>query len=451
MLDLDMQIALEQQDFKQKYYDLLHQLEYHNVITVESLKSRGMIDRTEHYEIKKIMQEEMQHLRIDAKLLKDINYYLKSYINRNEEHVNFFGGNLTGVNKITFSSEDRNFWLVDLLNLDDKVVKNRVRQLPHIGDNWVRGTDALNLGILYLIHLIHHSKVDEKSKREAILNCLVVIQIKFLSSLLHGYFSYPCSEALALAVYEELSRKFYIKKYGTWLAILEARAEDIYTKGEIHFQTIETFESDEKIQYFITDTQTRIKSMVLNIFEVTMRLKDKGVGVGKSNMLVEQFGKIEVRDIERHFDEYLKYLNDTLPETRAFIKTELIDIITDSITTMPAKLLNDCLVVVSQMAQNDDQKLQENIREVMIYLFEYLKKNKRDVEDMSNLGMLVLQLKSVFTASKTNSSTVIKLRDYFDGLVKKNIKNKNPATISGVRTGIVLYLMLRALTKQHYG
>lgn len=415
-------------------------------ITLEALSPPA-----EHYEIKKIMQEELQHLRVDKKLANDIAYYLKSYINRNEEHVNFFGGNLTGVNKITFSSEDRNFWLIDLLNLDDKIVKNRVRQLEHIGDNWVRGTDALNLGLLYLIHLFHHSKLDEKTKRQAILDCLVVIQIKFLSSLLHGYFSYPCSEALALAVYEELSRKFYIKKYGTWLKILEARAEDIYTKGEIHYKTIETYESDENIQYFITDVQTRIKSMVLNIFEVTMRLKEKGVGVGKSNMLVEQFGKIEVRDIERHFDEYLTYLYDIMQEPRAFIKAELIEIITDSITTMPGKLLNDCLVVISTMSQNDDRKLSENVREVMIYFFDYLKKNNRSVEDMSNLGQLVLQLKSLFTASKTNSSAVIKLRDYFDNLVKKNIKNKNPATISGVRTGIVLYLILRTLTKQHYG
>lgn len=450
MLDLDMQFRSEYKRLEQRERGLVPLDDFRQQIALEALQTKSKASEA-HFEIKKIMQEEMQHIRIDNKLAKDIGYYLKGFINRNEEHVNFFGGNLTGVNKITFSSEDRNFWLVDLLNLDDKVVKNRVRQLDHIGDNWVRGTDTVNLGILYLIHLLHHSKLDEKTKREAILNCLVVIQIKFLSSLLHGYFSYPCSEALALAVYEELSRKFYIKKYGTWLAILEARANDIYTKGEIHYKTIETFESDEDIQYFITDTQTRIKSMILNIFEVTMRLKDKGVGMNKSNMLVVQFGKIEVRDIERHFDEYLTYLNNTMQEPRAFIKAELIEIITDSITTMPGKLLNDCLLVMSTLAQNDDRKLQEHTRETLIYLFDFLKKNKRDVEDLSNLGNLILQLKAVFTASKTNSSTVIKLRDYFDSLVKKNIKNKNPATISGIRTGIVLYLMIRALTKHHYG
>ena len=422
MLDLDMQFRSEYKRLEQRERGLVPLDDFRQQIALEALQTKSKASEA-HFEIKKIMQEEMQHIRIDNKLAKDIGYYLKGFINRNEEHVNFFGGNLTGVNKITFSSEDRNFWLVDLLNLDDKVVKNRVRQLDHIGDNWVRGTDAVNLGILYLIHLLHHSKLDEKTKREAILNCLVVIQIKFLSSLLHGYFSYPCSEALALAVYEELSRKFYIKKYGTWLAILEARANDIYTKGEIHYKTIETFESDEDIQYFITDTQTRIKSMILNIFEVTMRLKDKGVGMNKSNMLVVQFGKIEVRDIERHFDEYLTYLNNTMQEPRAFIKAELIEIITDSITTMPGKLLNDCLLVMSTLAQNDDRKLQEHTRETLIYLFDFLKKNKIDVEDLSNLGNLILQLKAVFTASKTNSSTVIKLRDYFDSLVKKNIKN----------------------------
>lgn len=419
-----------------------------DIISLEKIVLK--VDSEKHYEIKKIMQVCMPNVRIDSNLVRDIDYYLKSYINKNDEHISFFGSNLTGVNKITFTTDDRNEWCIDLLGIDEIDIKKRIKQLPHIGDTWVRGTDGMNISLLYLVHLLHLSKLPEKDKKRTIVNCLIILQIKFLSSLLHGYFKYPVSEKLALAVYDQLSRKFYIKKYGTWLKILEARAEDICDKTSTHYATIETFETDERIQYMITDIQTRIKSMILNIYEVTVRLKDKGVGVGSQAMLVEQFGKIEVRDVEKNFDNYLNYINNVIPEPRSFIKAELINVISDSITTMPAQLLNDLLNVISELGRKDDRKLNEMVREIMIYLFDYLRANRRAADDLSNLGQLIISIKSLFTASKTNSVTVLQLRDYFDNLVKKNIKSKTPATISGVRTGIILYIILRTLTKHHY-
>lgn len=443
MFKLDLQIKEYLKEYHSKTIDT------RQFISMEDVKVNitGYEYKTD---IKRILHEHMSHVKIDSNLVRDIEYFLKSFVNRNEEHINFFGSNLTGVNKITFSTEDRNQLCVDLLGVDEFLIKKQIKALPHIGDNWIRGTDGLNLSLLYLCHQIHNSKLSDKDKQKTIVNCLIILQIKFLSSLLHGYFKYPVSEKLALAVYDALSRRFYIKKYGTWFKILEARAINIYTKGEIHFPVIESFEPDAKIQYMITDIQTRIKAMILAIYDVTVRLKDKGVGLSSQAMLVEQYGKIEVRDIEKNFNTYLIYIQDTMQDERAFIKPELIEIISDSITTMPAKLLSDLLIVISRMAKEDDKKLNEMTREIMIYLFDYLRANKRKADDLSNLGNLIIALKQLFTASKTNNSGVFKLRDYFDNLVKKNIKNKNPATITGVRTGIVLYIILRTLTKNHY-
>lgn len=401
-------------------------------------------------DIKNIMKDEMSLIKIDTRLVRDIEYFLKSYVNKNEEHISFFGSNLTGVNKITFSTEDRNSLCVDILGLDEFLIKKKVRELPHIGDNWIRGTDGLNLGLLYLIHLVHNSNLSQSDKQKTITNCLVILQIKFLSSLLHGYFKYPVSEALAIAVFDKLSRKFYIKKYGTWLRILEARANDIYDSKSIHFNTISTFETDNEVQYMITDMQTRIKSMILNIYSVTVELKDKGVGLSSQSMLVKQLDSVEVRDIERNTNNYTVYILNTVKEPRAFIKPELIEIISDAITTMPAKLLNDMLVKVSDMAREENRAILEKIREVVMYMFDYIRANRRKVDDLSNLGNLIITIKTLFTASKTSNAEVLKLRNYFDDLVKKNIKNKNPATITGVRTGIVLYIILRTLTKNHY-
>lgn len=406
------------------------------------------MDKTGNRGIKDILAKTMSHVKVNQALVRDIDYYVNSYLNKNEDHVSFFGSNLTGVTRIVYGNDDRNAWAIEILDIDEIEIKSRVKALDHIGSDWVRGTDGVNLSLIYTMHLIHHSTLSTASKRQAIINCLVILQAKFLSSLLYGYFKHPVSEKLALAVYDALSRKFYIKKYGTWLAILQARAESIYDHD--HKNTIVTFETDERIQYMITDVQTRIKSMILNIYDVTMKLNAKGVGVGSNSMMIKMEDSIEVRSIERDFDNYRNYLNQVIQEPRAFIKDEIVDIISDSITTMPKKLLYDMLLVVSSKAQTNDKKFNEKTEDILIYTFDYFRENKRSVNDLSNLGRLVVALKSLFTASKTNSTTVINLREYFDKMVKDNIKSRNPATIAGLRTGIVLYIILRTLTKNYY-
>src|SRR5699024_829780 len=175
--------------------------------------------------------------------------------------------------------------------------------------------------------------------------------------------------------------------------------------------------------------QTRIKSMILNIYDVTMKLNAKGVGVSSTSMMVKMEDSLEIRSIERDFDNYLGYLNQIMQEPRAFIKDEIVDIISDSITTMPKQLLYDLLLVVSEKAQTDDKKLNEKTKDILIYTFDHFRENKRSIENLSDLGKLVITLKSLFTATKTNSSTVIDLREYFDKMVKAHIKSRNPATI----------------------
>src|SRR5699024_12169817 len=100
-----------------------------------------------------------------------------------------------------------------------------------------------------------------------------------------------------------------------------------------------------------------------------------------------------------------------------------------------------------EKAISNDRELNEQSEDILIYTFDYFRENKRSVSDLSHLGKLVITLKSLFTASKTNSKTVILLRDYFDKMVKDNIRSRNPATIAGLRTGIVLYIILRSLTR----
>lgn len=418
-------------------------------LALEALKQHAKGD-PDFDNIRPVMQEEMGHVKITPQLIKDIRHYVSAYVNKDEEHIAFFGSNLTGVNRIIYTTEDRNNWCLDILDIDEHSIKRKIKALPNIGEHWVRGTDGVNLSLIYLMHLIMTSKLPDNLKRQGFVDCFIILQIKFLSSILYAYFKYPVPEELAIEVYNALSKKYYIKKYGTWYAILEHRALDEFGPQSIHWDVVMNFNTDQGIQNMITDVQTRLKSMILNIYEVTVRLNKTGKGIATSSVLGEKDGKIEFKDIEKNFDTYMNYLLAIVPEPNAFIKKEVVEVVSGSIVTMPEKLLYDLLNVISKKSAQGDEKLNEHLREILIFMFDYFKANKRDIKDMSNLGLLITNLKSLFTASKSTSPAVLKLRAYFDKLVKDNIKSKNPATIAGVRTGIVLYVIVRTLTKNYF-
>lgn len=421
-------------------------IEY-EVPTLEADTTLAM-DKTGNHAIKDILDKEMAHLRITQNLVRELENYSERLMSKDDDHISFFGGNLTGVHKIVYTTDDRNTLAIDLLTIDEHSIRKQVRALEHIGSDWVRGTDGINLALLYVSYRLDNSSLSESLKRRGIMACLMILQFKLLSSMMNNYFKYPVSEKLALAVYNDLSRKFFIKKYRTWRAVLELRAQTIYDKD--HTKTIHTYVTDERLQYVISDVQVRLKTMILNIYEVTMRLHASGSTIGSTGMLMQIENNIEVKDFERDFEIYYKYIIDTMGEYNAFVKKELVGVIVDSITTMPEKQFYDVIGVVVELAQKHDPKLESMVREIIIYTFEYLKSNSRSIRDTRNLETLLISLKGLFTASKTNHPTVLMLRDYFDKLVKKSITSKNPATIAGVRTGIILYIILRTISMNAY-
>ena len=109
--------------------------------------------------IKSIMDAHFSHLKIDAKFLNAIHQYSVTWLNRSEDHIHFFGGNLLGVYPIRYTSSDRNEFLDVLLGIDESVVRKEIVSLPHIDDEWKRATDMVNISCVYLVHRIMNSNL----------------------------------------------------------------------------------------------------------------------------------------------------------------------------------------------------------------------------------------------------------------------------------------------------
>lgn len=401
--------------------------------------------------IKSILEQNTKHWTLDKKLFKALDDFVKSYINLNEDHVNFFGSNLTGVHMLKFTTRERLQLTEDILAIDDNEIRRQVRALPHIGDTWVRGTDGLNLALLYLVHLLANDKKNSQNDRyNAQVNALFILQCKFLSSILNEYFDYCTSEPIALATYEALSGKFLIKKHGSWLELIKARCNAILVKEKTHQLAIQQFAPDDKIQYMITDIQGRYKQMIINIMAVTIQVKDKNQSLSAHSDTIEMDGDIVLKDLTNVQTDYLHYLREVVPNQRDFIKEELTDIILNSITTLPKKLLMDSLLAFSKNITTKNSPANQLMEEVIFYVFEYFNENRDEVRNIHDYSRVLRTFKNLYTAGKSVNPSVLKSRALADKVNKGIVKTSNPVSVAAVRIGLILYIILRALTKNHY-
>jgi hypothetical protein len=63
---------------------------------------------------------------------------------------------------------------------------------------------------------------------------------------------------------------------------------------------------------------------------------------------------------------------------------------------------------------------------------------------------LLVRLKGVYTSARSTDPALISLREKTEAIVKKATGSNNVSLLPPVRTGVCLYIVLRALTMKHY-
>jgi hypothetical protein len=400
--------------------------------------------------IKSVLDASCASLKIDSRLLKDIHRYGQLFCNKNTDHVQFFGGNLTGVNPIRFMASDKNEWVDELLGIDEYATRQAIIALPTIDAEWVRGTDVMNISCLYLAHRVMNSALPHNTKIQGMTDIFLVMQYKLLSSLMAHFFRYPADEATALATYAALSKKYAIKQHGNWHAVLAARSADIIDKNSIHYQTLLKFNDDAAIVYMITDIQGRLRAMIKKIWVVFDLVRTQDAKILTTGGTVVLDGKTVVRDVARNYTPYRRYLSEVVLDKPRFIKSELVGVIASAMHTMPAALLIDTLNSMSDRARTQDKAITALLDDTLLHAFDYLSTDRRAQELMTNIPSLIAKLRALYMASRSSDPALMRMRTQGEAIVKKAIKSRNPSVVASVRTGVMLYLVLRTFAMQHY-
>lgn len=435
---------LNEQNFDFTYNEMRHHMRL--------LKGGNITDPP--YGILNIFNKECQHVIIDINLLKRIHKYQVGFVNKNQEHIEFFGGNLTGVQVVRFLPSDRDYWFDEVIEVNDGPLGEKLVALPTVNKEWFISSDTFNLSCVWLAHaIIIDKKLTDKEKHDGMIDIFLILQYKFLTSILYHWFRYPADRATAEATYAQLSYKYTIKIHGSWSALLLARAEEIISKTSIHSHVLKEMKNDIEIIYVLNDVQGRIKDVLKNIYIVFDRVHNSNARIHTtSSSMIDHEGEEILKDRSHHLMIYTRYINSIISDKNSFIKLELINIIESLIHTMPGKLF---LMTLNWMADNYRQsrtsEIEDMVNNLMIYTFNFISENKELIRKESDLAVLLSKLKGSFMSSRSTDEDLFKLRDQSALIVMKATNNKNESVIASVKTGTMLYVILRALTLKHYG
>ncbi len=402
--------------------------------------------------IRDVFEGACSNLLFDASLIKRLRVYESSFVGRNADHIEFFGGHLLGVTPVKFLPGDRMRWFDEIVPADELHLKEELYALPAINPEWIISSDVMNLSVAWVIHGIYTStKLTPEQKHQGMMDALLILQYKYLTSLLFHYFRYPADRAVAEATYAALSDKFTLKQVGNWAALFRTRAESLLAKDSPHFHTVTVMDDDVGVVYFLNDVQGRIRDVLKNIYEVFARVHASGVTHKVTSAVSEHDGEKILKDKSKHLLSYTRYLNSIVSEKTSFIHQELVEVVEKLVHTATPSVFEKTLSWVSDnYRQSHLGIIEQVVNETLVHSFAYFDEHRQYVRGTPNLPDLLARLKGVYMSSRSTDPVLIALREKAETLVKMATQNKNESVLASVRTALLLYLVARALTMTHY-
>lgn len=395
-----------------------------------------------------IFESECGDIKVDRKLADMVGSYVTEFANRNEDHIAFFGGNLMGVQRLRFTTDDRNRWMDDIIGGDDMALKDLISDATDIVATRIVSTDPMNISCMWLCHRFYNSKLPDKVKHRAMLDTMLALQYKFISSILAHWFRYQADHDVAVATYAMLSKKFGLKRHGTWGKLLEYRAEEIISNRSIHLGTIKTFHNNADIVYMVNDIQGRIKDILKNIRDVFEEVShDPKMLIRNTSKLGTNLdGDTIVKDMFKDDAKMKRFINTVVMDKTSFVKPELVSIIVDIMPTVHERLFTELLDYMSlNSGRRGDKNIAPFLEGVLDHMFDIQSTLRGPERRRNNITGMLARLRGLYTASKSNDSDLATVKDLGERIASSGVSTKNAAMIKSLRTCIMLYVALRAM------
>lgn len=395
-----------------------------------------------------------EHVKFNKLLADKLYRYQTSFVNKNEEHMAFFGGNLTGVHVVRFTPTDNNTFFNDVLDVDELQLTELIADVEDVDQRFKVGGNTYNLVCMYLVYrFLNTPHLDPVKRKRAATDAALVFNYKLLTGLLGLFFKYPVNEDIAKLTYANLNFKFVLKRLGSWNALLAYRAEEVTEESGLHYKNIIKFNNDTAVVYAITDARGRLADMLKNIYAEFDKVHARGDRISTvSSAQVNVDGVEMLKDKSHGADSYVRYLMTTLHDRDSFIKHELVDVVMKLMFTASRPQFMKTLEWLSDHSNHKSKELdiEHFVNTVLLHSYEYLSSNSATLHNTKDLPGFLSKIKGVYLSSRSTDKALMEMRALGEQIVGTAINSKSENAISSIRTALFLYLDLRAYCRHHY-
>lgn len=396
-----------------------------------------------------VFDRHFQGVKFDNKLAAAVYKFQIGYVNSNSEHLQFFGGNLLGVQVIRFKDSDVLHFVEDIFNVDYVTLVEDIREVTTIDHDFKVSGDIFNLTTMYVIHRFLTEPALAKSVRDtAAYNVSLIFFYRCISALMNYYFRYPADEKIAQKAYANLSNKFLIKRLGSWIKVMEYRAKDMIDPNGLHRKTLEKFNDDSKVVYVLSDSQGRIRDLIKNYYAEFINVHTEGESIGiSSSTIIGADGEESFKEKTKSADSYIAYARQLITDKRAFVRDDLIGVIARLNSNSSFRMIKHTVTWICD--QYGNQKEHRTIDEFLglvitqtMHLIEYniAPTRRRDYAYVLNT------LKNLYLSTRSVDPELEKIRDMGESIVLKANGKMSDSLKMATRTSIILYLSLRIMT-----
>lgn len=398
--------------------------------------------------LKQIFDEIFDGYRFDSNFMKKINQYQIKFINRNQDHLEFFGGNLLGVQVIRFKDSDVTRFYEEVFDLDYDYVKEKVRTVTTINHTYKVAGDVLNLTLSYLIHRCLTSDfLDENKRHRAALDTALVFFYRSICAVHSYYIKYPFDSKVAQEAYSRLSGKFLIKQLGSWHEVMLYRAHALTDRSFIHYKSLIQYNDDDEIVYIIKDSQGRIKDLVKNYAIELYKVHEEGASLATtSSTVIDIDGEETIRDKVGGAESKVQHMRNLIIDKAAFINEEYIAVIARTNSNTSARIIKSTLnwMVDNYSVTKFNQEIDEFLSKVVIQSL-YMIDTSIPTNKRRDIPFILKTIKDLYLSTRTTDPEIIRIRKLGDKIVKTaNGRVSNSLALS-TRTSIILYITLRLL------
>lgn len=405
--------------------------------------------------VREVLDKHFEDVKFDRAFCQRIIDYTVRLMNRDADHSAFFGGVLMGVNEIRFYDNDRELWFDDVIQVDEDLLQHDFNQAEGIDPKHIVASSAFNHIPGYIaMRLFKETSIPLNLRQSAMIHAFMTLHVKYITSLLVRRFKYPAKREVAEATFAALKYTFDIKRIGSWGGLIRDRAEGIIANDSIYHSFM--MDRSDSYEYWsrriVTDTQTRIRELIKKYYDMYLTTLAQGSRiVSTSDVMINGDGEMALRDRVNGYSTYLRYMHTTAQHPDNFIKPQLTAIIEKAMHTMPPNMLTETLQFISRnIGQSRSKDITTMIDESMLYAFDYMQSNRSSTMRNNDLADLIAKIRARVMAPKSDDYRVLKIRDVGEKIVFQATKSKHEGQVAATRTGVMLYIILRGLTKSYY-